>query len=357
MVKNKTNVIVIIIVFLSYFAVACGTKEAGSANQAGLSNELNVFNWSNYLPASIIEKFEKEYNVKVNYSTYSSNEEMLAKLMTGGNAYDITVATGYTVDLMRKQKLIASLDKNNIPNIKNIGPEYLNQDFDPENTLSLPYMAGTFVIAVDTSKVMAPIEKYEDLWRAELNNSLVVPDDGRAMIGISNKIQGKSLNETDPAVLTKSKELLIKLLPNIKAYDSDSPKTLFLNGEVKAGLVYSSEAFLAMQSKPTIKTIFPKEGMILWMDNFVIPKDAPHKKTAEVFINFLLRPEISAEISKEIPYTNPNMEARKLIDKSILSSPVNYPSKESLEQGEYAKDIGDSIREYDRIWNDVKQSQ
>ena len=332
-----TNCIVAILL-LGSILTACGGSGTPSSTPAGsqqansgenkntggeLSEELNVFNWSEYLPASVIDKFEQEFNVKVNYSTYSSNEEMLAKLSVSSGSYDITVASDYMVDLMRKQGLLEPIDYSNIPNMKNIGPEFLNKPFDPEGKFSVPYMWGNVVIAVNTDKVKFPVEGYKDLWKPELKNSLVVLDDSRTLIGIANKLQGKSMNETDPQVLEKTKQMLIELKPNIKAFDSDSPKTLLITGEVAAGVVWGAEASLARRENPAVKTVLPKEGMQLWQDNFVIPKGAMHKKTAEVFMNFILRPEISAEISKEFPYANPNLAAHEFIEKAILEDPAH----------------------------------
>lgn len=332
-----------------------GTASGESGqNQAKLAEALNLFIWSEYIPDSVLEAFEKEYGVKVNVSTYSSNEEMFAKLSVHSAGYDLAVASDYMVDLMRKQQLMEKLDFANIGNIQNIGPEFLKRSADPEGAYSVPYMWGNVLIAVNTEKVRVPVASYRDLLRPEFKDSLVVLDDSRSMIGIANQMQGKSLNETDPAALEKSKELLRQLLPNIKAFDSDSPKTMLVTGEVAAGIVYGAEASLARQENPKIQAVLPKEGMELWQDNFIIPKGSPNKLTAETFINFVLRPEISAEISKHYPYANPNLAAHELIDKEVLEDPAVYPPKEELAKGEYMIDIGEAATLYDRIWSEIK---
>ena len=331
-------------------------ENSGENQNAGgeVTGQLNVFNWSEYLPTSVIEKFEQEFKVKVNYSTYSSNEEMLAKLSVSSGSYDIAVGSDYMVDLMRKQGLLEEIDFANVPNMKNIGPEFLNKPFDPEGKFSVPYMWGNVVIAVNTDKVNFSIESYEDLWKPEFKNALVVLDDSRTLIGIANKLQGKSMNETDPQVLEKTKQMLIELKPNIKAFDSDSPKTLLISGEVAAGVVWGAEASLARRENPAVKTVLPKEGMQLWQDNFVIPKGAKNKRTAEAFMNFILRPDISSEISKEFPYANPNLAAHELIDKAILEDPAVYPPNEEMAKGEYLTDIGDAAVTFDRVWSEIK---
>lgn len=316
--------------------------------------ELNVFNWSEYLPQAVIEKFEKKYNVKVNYTTYSSNEEMLAKIMAGGSQFDISVATDYMADIMVKQKLVEQINLNNIPNFKNIGQQFKNMEYDPGNKFTVPYMWGNVVIAVNSSKVKSNVTGYSDLFGSEFKNSLVVLDDQRAILGVILKKLGYSLNETDPKKLEEAKAEFIKLKGNIKAYDSDSPKTSLINGEALAGVVWGAEAVLAQKENKDIKAVLPKEGMYLWQDNFIIPKGAPHKKNAELFINFILDPEISAEISKEFPYANPNLEAHKLMDKETLSNTTIYPDEENMKKGEHLKDIGDALKLYDKIWTEVK---
>lgn len=333
----------------------CGSNGGGSENAAGeKATELNVFNWSNYLPESVIQQFEKESGIKVNYATYSSNEEMLAKLTASNGLYDVAVATSYMVDIMRKQDMLEKLDLQKVPNFSNLGQDYLKKEFDPNNEFSVPYLAGNIVLTYNADKVKEPITSYQDLWKPEFKNSIVVVDDMRGLIGMANQMQGKSMNETDPAVLEKSKQMLKELLPNIKAFDSDSPKTLLISGEATVGFVYGAEAALAQSEVPAIKSVYPKEGVILWMDNFVIPKNAKHKEAAEEFINFLLKPEISAAISKEIPYTNPNEKAKALLDESIKKDPIIYPTEADLKRGEYAGDIGENMTTFDTIWNELK---
>lgn len=317
--------------------------------------ELNVFNWSEYLPQSVIDKFQETYNIKVNYSTFSSNEEMLAKLMAGGSQYDLVVASDYMVEVMRKQALIQPIDHAELPNYKNIGDEFKHLPFDPDGKYTVPYMWGDAVIAVNASKVKGEITSLADLWKPEFKNSLVVLDDQRAIIGMVLKKLGYSINDTDEKHLEQAKEELKKLQPNIKAYDSDSPKTLLINGEASVGFVWGAEASLAKRENKNIKVVLPKEGLFLQQDNFVIPKDAKHKKVAELFMNFLMEPEISAEISKEFPYANPNIAAHSLIDPEIINDLAVYPPEEEIKRGEYLKDIGAAIKSFDRIWSEVKQ--
>ena len=327
-----------------------GGSSSGSDNE----NVLNVFNWSEYLPDKIIKDFEQKYKIKVNYMTYSSNEEMLARIMAGDDIFDISVASDYIVEVMRKQKLMEEIDMTNIPNFKNIGEQFKNLPFDPGNKYSVPYMWGTGVIAVNTKKVTGTITSYSDLWDSKFKGSLVVLDDQRPLIGIALKKLGYSVNETDPVRLEQARQELLKLKPNIKSYNSDSPKTELINGNASAGFMWGAEAFLAEKENKDIKTFFPKEGMYLWQDNFVIPKGALNKKNAEIFINYILDPEVSAKISGEFPYANPNVAAHKFIDKATLSNPAAYPVESELKKAERIKDLGDTTKLYDKIWVEIR---
>ena len=328
----------------------------GMANAA--AKELNFFNWSNYMPQSVLDKFKQKYGIKVNYSTFSSNEEMLAKIQAGGaSQYDLAVASDYMIQIMLKQKnrLLQPIDLKNIPNFVHVAAMRKNLSFDPGNKFTVPYMCGTALIAVNTAKIKWPIKSYKDLWDPRLKDSLVVLDDQRAIIGMALKKLGYSLNDADPKHLKQAQAELVKVLPNIKAYDSDSPKTLLINGEASVGMIWSAEASLAKRENKNIQIVFPSEGMYLWQDNFFIPKGSPHKKEAEQFVNFILDPQISAMISKEMPYTNPNQDALKYVDKAYREDVAANPPKAELDKGEYLKDVGAATRTYDQIWSEIKQ--
>lgn len=341
------------IVLAGTLLAGCGSSSSKTSETSG---ELNLFNWTEYLPKTVIQEFEKKYNIKVNYTTYSSNEEMLAKIQAGGGQYDVAVASDYMVDIMKKQNLIETLDKDKVSNLKNIGSQFKNLSFDPGNKYTVPYLWGDAVIVVNTKKFPdANITSYGDLWDSKYKNSIVALNDERALIGIALKKLGYSLNETDPKKLQQAEDELTKLRPNIKLFDSDSPKTSLINGEASVGYVWGAEAYLAEQQNKDLKTFFPKEGMYLWQDNFVIPKDAKNKENAEKFINFILDPKVSAEISKVYPYANPNVQAQKLIDPNVLSNTTLYPDAEQQKIGEHLKDVGDASKTFDDIWTKFKQ--
>ncbi len=319
------------------------------------TKELNLFNWTEYLPQEVIDKFEAETGIKINYNTYSSNEEMLAKVSAAPGTYDLVVSSDYMVDIMNKLNLLEEIDKEAITNLKNIGPEYLDKGFDPGNKYTVPYMCGTALLAVNTKLVTIDIQHYVDLWDPSLKDNIVTLDDQRGLMGVVLKKLGYSINETDPAVMELVKEELIALKPNIKAFDSDSPKTLLIKEEVAVGFVWNAEAVLAQNENPDIKIVMPEEGLYLWQDNFLIPKGSKHKENSEEFINFLLRPEISKLLSEAFPYTNPNAAAKELLSEDVKNNLGIYPPASVYEQGEYLVDLGSTTVLYDKIWTEFKQ--
>lgn len=357
--RKSFNRVLTAVATMSLFTLAAcsSSTSGGNGSSSGLDKELNVFNWSEYLPETVIQKFEQKYGVKVNYSTYSSNEEMLAKLAAGGGIYDIAVASDYIIQPMIQQQMIEPIDLGNIPNFKNLMEDFINKDYDPGNKYTVPYMGNTQSLGINPDNIKTEITSYEDLWKPELKGQIVVLDDQRFVLGMVLKTLGYSANDTDPAHLEQAKQKMLKLMPNIKAFDSDSPKTLMINGEVNIMLSWGPEVALAQREKPQVKTILPKEGLMIAIDNFVIPKGAKHKKTAEAFINFILEPEVIAEISQSFPYINPNKEGRKLLDEATLENIAIYPPPEEMKRVESLKDIGDSVKLYDRVWSEVKSSQ
>lgn len=304
----------------------------------------------------LIKQFEEETGIKVNYSEISSNEEMMAKLNVSGGDFDLAVPSTYFVEVLINQDKLEKINKENIPNLKYIGKDYLGWDFDPNDDYSLPYLWGTEVIAVNEELVDKEVTSYKDLFDPEFKDSLVILDDPRTMLGAMLSMLGHDPNSRKEEEIVAAGEELKKLKPNIKVYDSDNAKNLLISNEVKAGVVYGAEAALAMRENPNIKVVIPEDFLSLWQDNFVIPKGAKNKENAEKFINFIYDPEVNKEIVLDYPYVSPNEEAmnllpddiRKEIEKTVDEG-VNHP------KAAHAVDVGEALQIYDRVWSEVKQ--
>lgn len=324
---------------------------AAAALDAFAAKEITLYAWSEYVPAAVLEKFTAETKIKVNYETYASNEEMLSKLLAGAADYDLIQPSEYAVEALRKAGKLAKLDLKRIPNLKHVGKEYLHLPHDPEQLYSVPYMAGTVGIVVNTEKVKEPVKGYADVFSGKYKNRLVVLDDGREVLSWALATLGVDINDITPATIARARPTIALWLPQVKVYDSDSPKTHLLNGEADLGIVWSGEAALLHNESPKFKYVLPAEGAHMFIDNLAVPKDAPHQAEAELFINFILRPDVSVLISAEFPYTNPNLEARKLLKPEQLANPASYPPTGKLET---FRDIGKAAADVDKLFTEMK---
>lgn len=334
----------------------CGGSTA-SGTTASDSGEVNVFIWTEYLPDSVVKEFEEKTGIKVNLSTYSSNEDLLAKLKSESEGtYDVIVPSDYMVEQLIGQDMLEKLDKEKLTNFDNLGEAYLNPSYDPGNEYTVAYQGGVAAIAVNTAKVDLEITTYDDLFAPELANSLVMLDDFRAIIGITERSMGYSMNETDPDILSKVQDKLLTLKPNIKLYDSDSPKSAMISGDCVAGVMWSAEVALAMEENPEIQIVYPKEGAYLFMDNLAIAKGAKNYDNALKFIDFILDADVSTEISAEFPYLNPNAAAVEAMGEEYSANPAKNPPADVFSAGEYISNLDvDTLAIYDEMWTKLKE--
>jgi spermidine/putrescine transport system substrate-binding protein len=251
--------------------------------------------------------------------------------------------------------MLAPLDKSKIPNLKNIGPEFKGLVHDPEDKYTVPYMTGTVGIVVNTAVVKDDIKGYNDVFQPKFKDRLVVLDDNREIVTWALYSLGLPANKIDAASLAKVRPVIANWVKLVKVYDSGSPKTALLNGDVDIGIVWSGEAALLWNEDKKFKYVLPVEGAHRFIDIFAIPADAPHKDAAHAFINYILRPEVSKIISRDFPYTNPNLEARKLLSEDELANPASYPS--GSPKLETFRDIGKAAADIDRLMTDLKSAQ
>lgn len=325
------------------------------------SKELNLFVWTEYVPQDILDCFELQYGIKVNRDEYSANEEMYAKLSAGGATYDLVQPTDFIVSLMIRQSLLQKLDKSKLTIMGNFDPNYLNFSFDPGNEYTLPYQAGTDAIVVNTDKVKVLPKSWADLWNSDYAGRLVMLDDSRAVIGITLLTLGYDVNTKDPAQLDEAKAKLAQLVPNVKLFDSDSPKSALIAGDVDLGMTWTGEAFLAQQEDAAIQYIYPTEGAILWQDNYAIPADAPHLDAAYAWLNYSMQGDLFWLMLRDFPYTNPNQAALDYakanqadIYNAYFNSPITNTPPDEIKKGHRIDDVGDALPLYDKIWTEVK---
>jgi spermidine/putrescine transport system substrate-binding protein len=294
---------------------------------------LNIFCWSEYIPQSVIDAFAKQNKVKVNVENYASNEEMLAKLQAGGAKYDLIQPSEYVIEEMAKEGKLEELDLNNIPNVKNLDPKFTKMAHDPEGKFAVTWMAGNVGIVVNTNKIKEPVKSFADVFQDKYKKRIVVLNDNREMVSWALASLGLPINEISDESLAKAKEVLAKWIPLVKVFDSDSPKTALLNGDVDIGIVWNGEAAKLLEeskkSKGKKKIAFayalPTEGTHMFVDSLAVPKGSKNKALAEKFINFVLDPKRSVEVWEEFPYTLVNAEGRKLLKPDQLANAASFP--------------------------------
>ena len=329
------------IIIIVLIICACGCDSTTNNK-----NVVNVLNWSSYIPQEVIDNFEKETGIKVNYGTYSSNEELLAKISSSKEGtYDIIFPSDYMVELMIKKAMLEELDISKIPNYRNINKLFLNQKFDNYNQYSLPFLAATTVIAVNRDNIQDKIIGYNDLTNEKYKNNIVLLDDQRIVVGMGLQARGYKMNETNIDTLNIGKEWLKTLNKNVKAYDSDSPKTFLITNEVDIGVMWNAEAIIAKDYNPNIEIIYPVEGFAISLDNYTIVKGAKNIENGYKFINYLLRDDVNKKITDEYPYINTTTNNRNL-DYTELQMVLNKAS--------YVENIGSSISNIDKIWAEIK---
>ncbi len=317
-------------------------------------SELNLFAWSEYIPQEVIDGFSKETGITVNYETYASNEEMLSKLIAGGTAYDLVQPTDYMAELMIREKMLAPLDPAKVPLLVNIDAELKGLPYDTGLKYTVPYMTGTVGIVVNTDKVKTPITGFADVFTQAHNGRLVVLNDNRELVTWALASLGISANEVNAANLEKVRPVLKAWLPLVKVFDSDSPKTALLSGDVDIGIVWSGEAAILWNTDKKFAYVLPKEGAHRFIDVLGIPVGSKNKDAAHQFINYILRPQVSLLISEKFPYTNPNVETRKLLSAEQLANPASYPGEGKLQ---VFRDIGRTAADIDKLVTDLKSSQ
>jgi spermidine/putrescine-binding protein len=325
------------------------------------STQLNLFVWTEYIPQETVDCFEEVYGIRVNKDEYSSNEEMYAKLSAGGANYDLVQPTDYIVALMIRQGLLQELDKSRLAIMDSLDPNYLDLPFDPGNRYTIPYQAGTDAIVVNTETVQTVPQSFADLWNPEYAGRLVMIDDSRAIIGATLLTLGYDVNTTDPAQLEEAKVKLAELARGVKIFDSDSPKTALIAGDVDLGIVWTGEAEIARHELPSIEYIYPTEGAILWQDNYAIPVGAPNLDAAYAWLNYSLQGDLFWRMLDEFPYTNPNLAALDFarenhpeLYEAYMNSNITNTPPEELERGHRMEDVGDATPLYDRVWTEVK---
>ena len=321
-------------------------------------SQVIVYNWGEYIDPDILTLFEEETGIQVIYEEYETNEIMYPKIQSGAIAYDLVCPSDYMIQRMIENDLLAKINFDNIPNMQYIGDIYMEQSkaFDADNAYSIPYFWGTVGILYNRAMVEEPVDSWSVLWDERYTDNILMQDSVRDAFAVPLKYLGYSLNSTDLDELTQAKELLIAQKPLVQAYVIDQVRDKMIGGEAALGVIYSGEALFTQAENPDLEYVIPKEGSNVWIDSWVIPKNAKNQENAETFINFLCRPDIALMNFEYITYSTPNEAARELIeDEELRNSPIAFPDNSKLEHLETFRFLGDeNDRVYNEMWREVK---
>ena len=342
-----------------------GTDSAASGSADG--GELYVYNWGEYIDEDVISQFEEETGITVVYDLFETNEEMYPVIEAGAVNYDVVCPSDYMIQKMRENDLLAELNFDNIPNIDQIDPAYMemSQAFDPENKYSVPYCWGTVGILYNTKLldelgVPAPT-KWADLWDERLSGEILMQDSVRDAFMVALKKDGYSMNSESKDELEQAKQELIEQKPLVQAYVIDQVRDKMIGGEAAVGVIYSGEMLYIQDEVASLgldydlEYVIPEEGTNLWLDSWVIPKNAKNKENAEKWIDFMCRPEIAKANFEYITYPTPNKGAFELLDEDMQNNKAVFPDIDSLKDSEVYQYLGDDTDAiYNELWKEVK---
>ena len=342
------------IAFLFAIVLAsCGSR-CQHGEEPGSSKTVHLFVWGEYTSKALFDRFTAQTGIEVVESNFSSNEELLAKLQTGVDGYDLIIPSDYMVQVMAELGLLRQIDHGKIPNIANIDPELLNLRFDQGNRWSLPYSYAVTGITYNKERVKSPPMTYLDLWtNNELRLRFSVLDDSREVFASALKQSGFSANSNDTNELRLARDLLISAKANIREFTS-TPAAMLESGDLLAAQMYSNESLRLIARDPRFAFILPDSGFSVSMDNFAVPKSARNPDNAHALINFLLNPSINLEFATEIMTAPVTKGTRSLLPEPIRSHQAIQPISALLKKGEMLRDVGGKIQDYDRMWTELK---
>lgn len=330
----------------------CGSSKGGE------NGEVLVYNWGEYIDPETITMFEEETGINVIYDEFETNEIMYPKVEAGATAYDVLCPSDYMIQKLIENDLLQEINFENIPNVKNIGQQYFesSKEFDPENKYSIPYCFGTVGILYNKTMVSEPIDSWSVLWDEQYADNILMQDSVRDAFMVALKLKGYSMNSLDETELNEAKQILIDQKPLVQAYVVDQVRDKMIGNEAAIGVIYSGEAIYTQRENADLEYVIPREGTNVWIDSWVIPKNAPNKDNAEKFIDFMCREDIALMNFEYITYSTPNDAARALIeDDDIRNSSIAFPDLSqysNLETFHYLGSDGDAL--YNELWKEIK---
>ena len=322
---------------------------------------LNVYNWGLYISdgsddsVNVISAFEELTGIKVNYTTFDSNESLYAKMKSGGASYDVIFPSEYMIGKMAKEGMLAPLNYDNIPNFANIGEKYTDWDFDPANVYSVPYTWGTTGLIYNTTMVEEPPTSWSALWDVEYTNNVLMFNNSRDAYAISAKMLGLSLNPQSVEEVTTVMDALKQQKNVVQAYVMDEIFDKMEGGEAAMAPYYAGDALTMIDENPDLAFVHPEEGVNFFVDSMCIPANAKNKEAAEMFINYMCEPSVGLANCDYIGYSTPITAVWEMLDDDLKYSKIAYPDQEVLDKAEVFTTLPDEINAaMDAQWSEMK---
>jgi spermidine/putrescine transport system substrate-binding protein len=317
---------------------------------------LNVFNWSSYIGATTIPDFEREFGVRVRYAVYESNEEMLARVMTGNSGWDVVFPTSYLIEPMRQYELLSPLDHGKLPHLRHLEPVFQKPVWDPDLRWGIPYMWNATGICY-SKRIEEPPAAWADLWEPELQGMITMLDDPVDVFGACLKLLGYSINTRDPRELREAQKEAIAQKELLRAYINAEVRDQLIAGDVLAAQLWSTTAQQAIDESSQLAFIYPEEGFPLYPDVAVVLRESPRKELAHRFLDYLLRPEVAAGVVRGARAATANGSARALLEPELRNNPTLYPPPAVMARGEWALTSTPEIQRLrDRLWTEIKSA-
>jgi len=339
--------------------VAC-TPDSESQNQgdAEFAEELTYYDWEDDMPEIVLELFEQEYGVHVNYIYYDTQEEAIESIRAG-NVYDIVILDNDYLIEFTNEGLFAEINFSNVPNFKNISPNFRDLAYDPGNLFSIPWSWGSTALVVRSDLLDQPIRSWADIWSSEFNGMIGLRDEPRDQFGAVLKSLGYSINTNNPVELQEAYEILVSNKDRIIIVDEvpSLALPLLMSGEIVAMVGWAEDVLEGQEENENIDYVIPEEGPMLWGDNFALPANSSKKTTAEAFLNFVLRPDIAGLIVNETNYASANSQIYDFLDPEIRDNKTIFPEPEALRNSEVFLSLDDDITDlYDEVWDEFLAS-
>ena len=323
-----------------------------------IGGELNILNWGEYIDPELLNLFEKETGVKVNYVEMTSNEEMLLKLRSADCIYDLCFPSDYIIEQLIANDMLQPLDMSKIPNAKNISEriKQFTNVFDPDNKYSLPYLWGTVGILYNTKMVEGEVDSWDVLWDEKYVGQVWQYDSVRDAIAVALLKLGYDINTRSADEVNAAKEELIKQIPLLKGLGTDDIRSSMENGKAALAVIYSGDALECCSKNEDLAYVVPKEGSNVWFDNVVIPKSAKNVEAAHAFINFINDANLAARNTEYVYYSTPNQGALDLLEEEFTEDAIFNPSQEVLDRCNVFHDLGDFVDVFNTAWAEYKSA-